>query len=88
MDDRLWKEIDSADITKLEEVMNSVDPGSQKWLRAQARLQKLRQEQKLAEAHSQHQAAYRLGSCTLAWTIAAAIAAIIAAAAAVIALVR
>jgi hypothetical protein len=88
MNTGIWKEIDSADIIKLEEIMNLVEPGSQKWLRAQGRLQKLRQEQEAAEARLQHEASYRLGSRTLRWTIAAAIAAIVAAIIAAIALLR
>jgi len=44
MVDRIWKEVDSADIPKLEEIMNSVEPGSPKWLRAKARVEKLRHE--------------------------------------------
>jgi diadenosine tetraphosphatase ApaH/serine/threonine PP2A family protein phosphatase len=68
MDDRIWKEVDSADIPTLEGIMTSVDPGSQKWLRAQARLEKLRQERDAAETRRQHQASYQLGSRTLRWT--------------------
>ena len=82
----MWKQVDTADIPKLEEIMNSVDPGSQKWLRAQARLEKLRHEHDVAEARVQHQASYRLGSRTLRWTIVAALAAIVAALAALVVL--
>jgi hypothetical protein len=88
MEQRLWRDVNTADIPKLEQIMDSVDPGSQKWLRAKVRLEKLRQEQLAADTQAQHSASHTLGSCTLRWTIVAAIAAIIGAVAAIIAIFR
>ena len=68
--------------------MNSVEPGSPKWLRAKARVEKLRHERGAVDDDVRHQASHKLGSRTLRWTIVAAVAAIIGALAALFALFR